>query len=345
MTITLTYTPVYPIPDDVVTLVGTTGQVGTSVDFELTSIPDESALTLGRLRNNSDELIATFTPDQPGEYGFTIYDYRDTGFAPARWRDDITAQRGKRLLSTSTGTVYVGEAVDLPIVTLLGHGATLRLTIVNETVRVATLVNPLTELSRVVCLDSTLTSPLAALVGVTVANLGNDLVTAVAELVAKFQAHRILITASVHSMADSVNAMLRSYSSTYSSQAYAIAQLNEVRERIESHARTGSSGGGWHRNDDTKNTFLVGPASDLASAYVLFADAGFRVYERHRVLIANPDAHGAADATNTLTAASVLTLFIVAFLDAIAIVDPSPPAGESEGAADAAHRYGFKRAT
>lgn len=351
MVLALDYTPQsatdgYPVPGTLVTL-DATGATGTSREFELMSAPDESLLALERLTDAAGDPIDTFTPDQPGEYVFTVYDYRDTGFAPARWTGDITAQRGKKLIGSATGTVYVGEEMDLPIVTTRGEGATLRLTIVNDTVRVATLVNPLTELSRLVCLDASLTTPLANMVDVTAANLGNDLVTSVGDLCTKFEAHRQMTSGSpaVHLTTDSVNAMSRVYVSTTSSVAYAISQLNELRTRITGHAEPGSSATRWHTNDDSANQSIVGPASDIASATVLLADIGYRVYERHRTRVGTPTVHGSADNTNALTAASVLTTFIVAFLNAVAVIDPTVAGGESEGAGDAAHRYGFVRAS
>lgn len=338
MALSLTYTPAYPVSDTEITL-DATDAVGTSREFELTSVPSQSALALGRLNDLSGNAIDTFTPDAPGEYGITVYDYRETGFAPARWRGDITAQGGKKVLSTIDGIVYVGEAVELPIVTLLGHGATLRLTIVGETARAAVLVDPLDELTRLVCLDAAVLAALDDLVDVDVSVLGNDLVTAVGDLVTNFETHRV--DESFHAVPDDVNAMLRKYVLTTSSQAYAIAQLNEARDRLENHTRPGSGAPRWHGVDDTKNTFLVGAASDLASATVLMVDAGYRVYERHRVMPTT--VHIVPDSDNTMSPALPLTTFILTFLDAIAVVDPSVVAGESEGAGDAAHRYGFKR--
>lgn len=345
MVLALTSSPDYPTPGTVVTL-DVTGATGTSREFELTSRPSQSVLPLARLTNLAGDPIATFTPDQPGEYGFKAYDYRDTGFAPARWASDVTAQRGKRLLASATGIVYVGEFIELPIVTLLGHGATLRLTVVNDTVRAATLVSMLTEVSRLASLTSAVTDGLAGMVSRTVSALGNNLATGAANLMAKYEAHRANTSGSpaVHSAADDVNAMLRAASSAYASQAYAITQLNEVRDRLENHQRSGSSSGGWHRNDDTKNTFMVGPASDIASATVLLADAGYRVFSRHILQVSDPQVHGSEDTTNALVTIAPLTTFIVAFLDAIEIIDPSIPAGESEGAGDASHMYGFTRA-
>lgn len=344
MPVTFTYDPVYPVPGDEVTFTAA-GATGTSREYELTSAPDESTLSLARLADESGEALDYFTPDQPGEYVFTIYDYKDTGFAPARWTGDVTAQRGKRLIGTGTTTVYVGEEVDLPIVTLLGHGATLRLTINNSTVREATIVDPLTEVSRLAILDSDVQTKLSALVTESIDTLGNDIATGAYDLVVKYEAHRQLVT-SVHAASgDLVNAMLRVASSTYTTQAYGLTQLNEARERIEQHMRSGTASGGWHRSDDTTYTLLVGAASDLASATVLLADLGYRVYERHRTHVTPPDVHIGADNTNALVAAEPLTLFIVAFLDAIEIINPAITAGESEGAGDAAHRYGFKRAT
>lgn len=345
MALVLTYTPNsatagYPVAGTLVTLAAT-GARGTSREFELTSTPDESALSLGHFNDLEGNPMNTFTPDTAGEYGIKIVDYRDTGFAPSRWEGDVTAQRGKKLLQSATGIVYVGEVVELPIVTLLGHGATLRLTIVNETVRIARLVNPLTEVSRLVCLDEDVLAAADDLVDLTISALGNDLVTAVGDLVTNFEAHRGDTANNVHAFVDSVNAMLRLYVSSSASIAYVIDQLNEARGRVDPHARAGSSSTRWHVADDTVNTLLVGQASNLATATVLMADLGYRVYDRHRAL--DGDVHEEADVLNAMATAAPLTLFIVAFLDAIALIDPVVVPGESEGAGDAAHRYGFAR--
>lgn len=347
MALALTYSPSYPTAGTVITLAAA-GATGTSREFELTSRPSLSALPLAKLTNEIGEAIDTFTPDEPGEYGVKVYDYRDTGFAPARWTGDVTAQRGKKLIGSATGTVYVGEILELPIATTRGEGATLRLTVVDNTVRAASIVQSLTELSRVAALESATVTALNALVGVNVPVLGEDLPTMVSTLIDKYEAHRVLVTglANVHFAIDSVNAMERVYQSAtgYKSITYAIAQLNEVADRLEGHARSGSSSTRWHGVDDTHNTRMIGRASDIASATVLLVDAGFRVYERHRQVANTPNVHDEPDAENIMPSPRPLTTFIMAYLDAIAVVDPTTPAGESDGADDAAHMYGFKRA-
>jgi len=347
MVLALDYSPDYPTSGTEVTLVAT-GATGTSREFELTSRPSLSAVPLEKLTNELGEAIDTFTPDEPGEYGIKVYDYRDTGFAPARWTGDVTAQRGKKLIGTATGTVYVGEILELPIATTRGEGATLRLTVVNNTVREASIVQSLTELSRVAALESATVAALNALVGVNVSVLGEDLPTMVSTLVDEYEAHRLAATGlpSIHFAVDDVNAMERVYqsASAYKSITYAIAQLNEVADRIEGHTRSGSSSTRWHGVDDVQYTRMVGRASDIASATVLLVDAGFRVYNRHRLVANTPNVHDEPDTEHAMPSPRPLTTFIMAYLDAIAIVDPTTAAGESDGADDAAHMYGFKRA-
>ncbi len=343
MAVGLEYDPEYPVVGEEITLTASNPE-GTSQEFEIALVPDESGVALERLRDASGNSIDTFTPDVPGQYNVTIHDYRDTGFAPPRWSGDITAQRGKRLLGSYTRTVYVGVNMDLPIVTLLGHGATLRLTIVREHVRVAVLVDPITELSRVVCLQSAVTTAMGVLVGLTVTAMGNNLVTMIGDITTNFLAHIATVSGSVHIGADTVNTMQRSYVSGAASHAYSIVQLNELREKVLGHTQAGSYAPRVHTNDDTVNTPLVGAASDQASAMVLAVDIGYRVYERHRILVGTPAVHGSQDTTNDLAAAASLTLFIVAFLDAIELIAPTAPTGEVEGANDAAHMYGFARA-
>lgn len=331
--------PIYPIPGEEVTLSMTDG-AGTRVDFELTSVPPQSALALGRLLDNAGAPIDTFTPDVPGEYGVLAYDIRETGVAPPRFRDDPIANPGIRVLGTQTGTVHVAAVMSLPITTAVGHGARLEIRVVNTTVRAAALLEPLTELSRTAALEGAVVTALGNLVGVLVSALGNEFVSGVTDLRAKFELHRGTL-GGVHIVADTVTAMLNY---PPNSVDYAIAVLNELHDKlVRGHMQAGSSAPRWHAVDDGKNVPLAGRATNLAQGTVLFADLAYRVYERHRVQIASPAAHGGAgDTTNALaTAAAPLSALIRDYFDAIAALTPTTAAGESEGADLAAHRYGF----
>jgi hypothetical protein len=333
---TISQSPACPLPDEVVTL-SISATTGTRVDFELTSVPPRSELTLGRLLDLSGEPIATFTPDVPGEYGFTAYDIRETGMAPPRFRGDPIGTPGKVVLGTQTGTASVAASTSLPITTMAGHGARLELRVVNLTVREAELLDPLTDLSRVAALQADVTSALTALEGVTIANLSNDLQSGVGELYTQFEEHREDTIPHGGDFVDTINAV-RAYPPN--SQQYMIVALNELYDRIVvGHMQAGAASPRWHDKDDGRNVPLAGKAASLAQATVTFSDLAYRVYERHRA--EGPDIHTAADVINVLSEAAPLQLLIVAFFDAIAEIDPSVVAGENQGADQAAHRYGF----
>lgn len=356
-------TPTYPVPGEEVTL-SLTAATGTVAVFELVSGPDETELETGLLlarlpsgervatsaddaaqllEDGGDAALRTITFDQPGEYAFRAYDFRDVLGLPG-WEGDPSGAWRRELVGTQTGTIYVGEYVELPIVTAPGHGAALRLQINNETVRAAVLIEPTTEVARVAILDSAVATALTGVVGITVANLGTQLQTGVDDLRTRYEAHRILTAAGVHADTDTTNVVDRD---AVNSQEAAIEALNYLRPIVLAHAQTTGIGGGvgapWHTVEDWKNVPCAAPAIDVPSATVVLCDLRERFYERHRVQVAAPASHGAADGTNTLTAATTLDILILAYLDAIVALDPSAAVGESEGAADAAHRYGFTR--
>ncbi len=361
---TISTSPTYPVVGETITL-SSDALSGTDRVWILSSVPAESALTTGLLVTPTDEdqtgvvaaLLAgtnveTFTPDVAGEYGVTVVDIRRDPGAPS-FDGDPAGVRGVHILGTEEGTAHVGATSDLYIGTEAGDGATLRLTIVDETIRAATLVEPTTETARIAALQSSVTSPLAALVGVTVASAGTDLQTGVADLLTNYEAHRELTSGSVHVSADITNGV---HAHGTGSQAAAIATLNLLHEALLGHLLTstteynlggnapvGGSSNPWHTedHDDGTNVPVAPAAQTLAQATVLSADLRERCYERHRVQIASPDTHGAADSTNTLAAPSKLDDLIVAYLDAIVATNPTAPTGEPEGIQDARHRYGF----
>ena len=338
---TISQDPLYPIPGEEVTL-SMSGGTGTRVDFEITSVPPESALETGKLFDTAGDPTNVFTPDVAGEYGIKAYDIKETGVAPPRFRDDPIGTPGTRVLGTQTGTVHVAAAVSLPITTAAGgHGARLELRIVNDNVRAASLLDPLTDVSRTAILQSTVVSAIDDLVDELVSAVGNDFVAGVTSLREEFIAHIGFGVGTVHIVADTLNAPLNF---PPNSVDFAIAVLNELLDRIvRGHMQPGSGAPRWHTNDDGVSAPLAGRATTLAQGTVLFADLAYRVYERHRVQTNSPlpVVHGAADNTNVVVAAAPLSLLIVAFFDAIATLAPTDITGESQGANLAAHRYGF----
>lgn len=341
---TLAYTPAYPVPGDTVTLsvTGPSAPGSNRQEYEITSVPSRSTITPGRILDLNGDPTDEFVPDVAGQYGIRVYEYRESGYAPPRYPNDAIGASRLRLLANQSGFVNVSAVVSMPIATMRGHGSTLRLTINDGTVRAAELTLHANELSRIASAQSAVTTALDNLVGVAVSAIGNNIVTGVSDLRAKFEAHRVLVGGGpVHINADTTNAVQRF---TSNATEYSIALLNELYSKILAHTQAGASVAlPYHSNDDAVNVALVGTASNHGQATVLFADLAYRVYERHRVQTNSPlpAVHTTADNTNVVVAAAPLSLLIVAYLDAIAILDPTAPTGESEGANDAAHRYGF----
>jgi hypothetical protein len=317
-----------------VTLATTLGDADLAV-FSLTSVPDTSALALGKIVDAQGVATQTITFDVPGEYGVTAAAYQEIGGGAAgTWR---------KFLGTETTTIHVGGYVEMPIAPVNGHGSTLRLLIVNETVRGAELVNPATELARVAALDATVAAAVTALEGVAVNSLDVDFVTDVNALCVLITAHIILVGGftSVHYEPDLTNTLQRYPAYTV---LQALDRLNEAADKFTKHEEAMRSGGGWHHDDDDKNRLAVAPkAATLGEAIVLKADLRERAYRRHISQTSAPQSHGSADGTNVPSLpVKTLPAAIVAYLDFVATNAPSVPAGESEGIGDAQAAWGFR---
>jgi hypothetical protein len=332
--VAVTSDPEVPVEGDEITLTST-GSGGTFVRWELTSTPDESDLETGFLLRGGEYLDA-FTADTAGEYGVTAYGY-------VYRKDPVSgiALTQPVLVGSESSTVHVAVAMDLPITTTLGHGATLRLSVLDETIADAALVLPLTELSRVAALDTAVVAALVALVDQDVTAIGTALATQANNLGLTYADHATDGTS--HPLAvDSYNSIERDETS---SRDEAIVFVNYLAGLVTSHASAGSEETvPWHLVGDTKNTLLAPRATTLPGAVVLLADLRERVYERHRVQTASPGVHPMPDATNPLSAPTLQDAVIVAYLDAIADASPSAVAGEPEGATLLAGAWGYRRA-
>jgi len=342
--------PLYPGPDVVVTV--TDDAAASGQDYQvllLTSVPPKSELAVGIQYDPTETAptsatdaaereigITTFTPDTPGEYGVTVIGFRI-------YPGDQLGERRHELVSSTSGTAEVGAYVRLPLKTADARGADLRLLIAAATVRGAELVDFSDDAARVAALDATTVAALATCVGLTATTLGTALQSGVDDLLAKAEAHYASV-ASVHSTADTTNLITRG---STDSQADAIDLLNQLRTSLVGHFLDSTAAGAsnWHQvdEDDGENVPVTPPARDLAGATVLSAELRERCYERHRVLIATPASHGAADATNALAGPSKLDLAIVAYLDALVAATATAPTGEPDGAEAAVLAYGFTR--
>lgn len=296
---------------------------------------ESASVTLTGTLNDPDRTPSnTFVPDVAGEYGFTAMEYLPLDMGPAG--------QSLKLVSTSTLTVHVGGYLDLPIEPVNGHASTLRILVVNETVRGAALIEPRTELARVAALDTTVAASVTALVGVAVGSLDAEFIETVNLGCAAYEAHRILTGGGpVHGSADTTNVLLREFAWSVPT---AIARLNDWSDKLRKHMESGTSGSTHHDEDDTRNTLQVAPtAKALGEATVLLADLRNRVYARHIAQVDDPDSHRTADVTNTVTATALgkVSYAVVQFLDYVA-GGVSAATGESEGVADAQAMWGFR---
>lgn len=317
-----------PMPGDTVTV---TTDVDGSVKLYLSAVPSESSLTVGALLDASGASVDHFVADVAGSFNLTGYEYRRT------YPNGVPFDK---LVSTSTLTVKVGKTMGIAIRTLAGHGATLRLVCpgLHTAPVTASLVSPLTEISRLAILDSSVIAALAAMVN-DADSVGPSIVTAVNTLRTKFEAHRVNLGSGtpVHYASDVTNAARREPAVSVQS---AIDLLGDLYDQIRGHTISLTSGPVHHGTDDTTRTPLMGKPSTLEQAIPCYADIAWRVFQRHIGMTAG--IHGAADSTNTLGTSDQMSAAIVAFLDAVALRTLTAPANEGQAAVDAASHYGAR---
>lgn len=354
----LVLSPLYPLAGEAVALSATSTNGASEFAFELTSRPTTSAVTLGLLLTGlattatrtlspllaarSDILGATFTPDVAGEYGIKIYDLVERTAIPSFAGDALSAgDGGYELLATQTGTAHVGGEVRLPLATTQGHGATLVLEVVNETVRAAAFEDSADEMSRQATLVAGVVSALAALVGQSMASIMGDFVARTEDLRAFIDAttgpgHHYATAAggaNFHAFVDSTNVVPVGVAAD---SAACVAVVNACARSLRAHlVDNGVRASQWHTIDDATNVALAAEASTIGTAQVALSDLRERVYERHRIDAA---VHTVTiDNVNELTAPTLFDALVVAFFDELAAASVTAPAGEPEGIADALH--------
>ena len=329
------------MPGDTVTL-SLSSASGNYATFSLTAVPSESDLDTGFLLDATGATIDYFVPDVAGAYSFTGFDYRKV-IGTQSYEGDPHSGARTVLLGSQTGTVYVGTTLDLPIVTTRGHGGTVRLTILNNTIRAAEFSSTIDEVGRVASLTSTVLTKLAALVGVAVSSADDTLATGANDLRSEFEAHRVNSGGSYHDATDSANVVTH-YPAQSDSEA--VLLINELADRLRDHKVATTTGTRWHKDvDDTADGFTVAKATTGAEAIVLSADLRYRNYARHiaRTTVAGNEIHNPADSTNTLHTIKPLPDLIIAYLDAIVALSPAAVTGENTGAIHAALIFGLKR--
>jgi hypothetical protein len=367
----ITITPAYPVVGDELVLTVSNPR-GNEYVFFVSTLPTVSEVLAGMLFDSfgndrpdegltqyttklqtvidNDGISTRFSPDASGSYTFIAYETRHVQGIPA-YPGDPRGAIVQNLVLTQTNAIYVGELMDLHLLTADGDGATLRLQVNNDTVRAASLVDPRSEAAAVAVKQTTVVAALAACVAVTVSNVGTDLIAAVNDLRAKYEAHRVLVGAPpvVHILADSDNVVRYSAASDTDG---AILLLNDVRDKLARHLLDStSSGHAWHTGtlDDLQNLPLAPSATDRATAAVLCADLRWRAYNRHRLANAttptDPRVHIGADTTNTLaTAVTVMDTVIVTFFDALISLANAAQDGENQGEVGLRAEHGFTRA-
>jgi hypothetical protein len=350
--VTITIDPTYPVVGDTITITQTytvTDEDDAEDEFQttpeveqpiitLTATPTESDLETGILYDAAGAFTSEFEPDVEGEYDFTAARRVDYRAAPS-FDGDPSGSDYSIVTTVETFSIRVGVSMDLPIVTTTGHDVTLRVKSHNGVVTDAELVDPTTSVALAATQDSTVTTKLAALETVATSSLGPDIAAKVDELITKYEAHRIQGT--IHNGADdTVNAFV--FDRPYSNLS-AIERLNLLRVVFVRHL-TGASNATltWHAADDTKNTPIVGEASDQASSIVLYSDL-YRCYEAHRTQTSAPASHTSSDATNTLASASVLVDLIKTYLAYVASASPTAPTNFEPGYLNLRSLYGFTK--
>lgn len=345
----ITTSPTSPVAGSSVTLSSSldTGVAADALVIELTSLPDASTLSLGYVTNNSalddqatsaleiaasENDTASFTPDEPGGYGVTIYLFTRVaaiGEESPRWR----------LKASESATIDIGGYVDLDILTDLGDGATLRLTIVGSTITGAALRDFVNDKSRVAALRSDVISRLSDIESTAVSTALGSIITRVDDLRTELEDH--FASTTWHTVADSGNLPELAAPKTIDG---AIDVLNQCREAVRGHVL--NEGGGYHTNQDLDAVPVIGEAVSLAEATVLLAEVRERLYETHRVRDtgSSPAIHinAGGDTTNALTAATKLDGIITTYLTELTDEDPAVAGGESEGIYDAVHLAGFR---
>lgn len=332
---TITSDPQYPVPGDTVTL-SCSGLTGSSAAtrYELTSVPNRSALSTGILTDPAGAPVQYFVPDAAGEYGLVAYDFRRSSGRGGAFSGDPVSEARDVLLSTQTGTVSVADEMLLPIAGA-GHSLTLRCLTAGGVIAEASLVNPTTEKARQCALDIAVLAAVAALEGEDADAAGEDFVDGVVDFVAKFNAH-LETTGSVHIKADTVNPIEPSLVDTIVGATYA---LSELEDHFIGHLTTDDDGDPWHGTFDHTNYSITAKSPGLAGGTVKLADMR-RVYTNHLATIAD-DVHDSADVVNTLTAPSLLSSAIIAVLNFFASREPATPDGESDATLQVASLYGF----
>lgn len=358
MPFTLTQTPAYPLVGREVRL-APNASAGNFVRLWATDAPFASALRAridaagasGKVEVaalDSANAIYRLTPDKPGVYVFAAQEYTRGAVSFGGGYEDSpdSHQTETAAGSVSSHSVYVGQRLSLRI-GLGADTADLILHVWNSTIRPTSidqhgevtpaLVRASTTRARSAAASSAVVSALAALHNVAALTALGTTATRVSDFVAKLRAH--FEQAGVHETDDTITlALLPAGIATPSGATIPsqVAALRVLARAVDLHMRTddggGTCSGDWHNvsgpvvADWTNLPNINGVTED--GFYAALAELE-RAYEAHRVSLV---VHDAADATNTLSAATTLQSVARAFLAALGSATPTAAANENAGA-------------
>lgn len=332
MTFAASFSPPLPIPGSAVWLTSS-GATGNLVEWFLDTAPSASRLQRGRLAGYAQ----AFTPDVPGAYALTAHDLTRNA-TPPRFLGDTAGAPTIVDNGTAALVVYVPEVMRRTVGTAPDL-ADVVLVVQDATVKAAMLANARTDAASVAVTDNLVLSQLFACVDVAVASLDRTLSAKSANLVAKYEAHRVYTAGGVHGSADGANAVLRPRAPTTLDAA--LAQLADLRDKAAAHFLENDS---IHVNADTTNVFRAPTPTDATSGHA-FADQCWTVLTAHMAQVGTgaSQVHGAADAAHALDAQLPLAALNSAFIAATVGAPTTTPIGDQSGAVSLIATHGFSR--
>ena len=362
--------PQYPVPNREFKLsVTITGSGANYARVWVTAAPDKSELAKKLADSRSSRVqiyeglgtAIPFTVDRGGIYVVSVQEYTKgaTGYGGGFEGSASGYQSEAEVGAATTLYINVGHRLVLPIgkapdtsdLTLWCFGNNIRQTIADvhgETT--PALFNSRTAKARYAALNTNVLADLASLVDLDSATAAGVMSTIITNLIAKFNAHRIL--GGVHAANDTDNVVSTSIIPTSGvlSAAGIVTAANELLLNMTRHFRNAKASAldvgsqGYHapgasKCSDLANLPISGAASDPASALLLIADL-WRAYSQHRI---SSVFHNAADITNVATALPKIPNLISLHILSLKESTPSiVPATEPTGTVLLTQSLGFK---
>jgi len=364
MTVTATTSVTYPAPRTPIQVsFGTTASGANFVRLACTGAPTGSKEKAKLDANASSEVVVfegdstsqwRFNPGAAGRYVFTAYEIQKGAAAyGGGYQDAPDTYQSESILASNSLSIYVGDWVTTQLGTA-PDTATLRLLVVNDTIRQTTLttheeatpaiVGARTPLADSAATSATMTDAIAALVDVAASTALGNPGAVLQNIMTQYAAHRA--SAAYHYSADTDNAISTAYSNPTSPGGIASSATESARlmsRHIRNDDGTGVGSQSWHQSGgqtaaDMANSFILNSASsaDRRSQLSLIADL-WRVYESHRVT----SVHQASDTANACTALPAILEIHRKFLAAIAAASPDTPTGANPGTTTLVFSGGF----